>query len=464
MDATGKRDAVRAPTAVGRRHRPGGWAIVALAAVALHLAVFDRGLGGDGWASFAFLSSVLDDGDTYLENNHRGVMNGLLARPDGHVVMQYPPGVAVLDAVPVLLGRAAEAVLPAGWLAGGVVVPPVGPVSRRTFLEVAAIVAARNLAVLIGLAAIVAALRRLGHDDRRSAAAAALTFFAGPLVFYGLVGASHAPSFALASLLLLVLVRSDGEPADSLAVAAGALVGAAVLIRYSAVALLPAALLVPPRATRRRAVALALLGCVLPLAVLPPFWRLHHGQWWPLPYGGALEPTLAAPWNVLFAPQHGVAFFHPALLLALAGLVGAAWRARRGERHLPVIALLWIASVVTLHGWWSDWANPGGWGQRFVSDALPALALGFAALTAGRLKRVSLAAAAVGAALTWWLFFAAVGGLARAPAGHPWPQRPTDYAPLLDDPPSPAELRDALLRSSFLLRAATGIATAPPAP
>jgi hypothetical protein len=404
---------------------------------------------------------VLDDGDTHLENNHRGVMNGLLTRTDGHLVMQYPPGVPVLDAAPVLLARAADAALPPGLLDAGGVVPPVGQVPRRTFLEVAAIVVARNLAALLGLAVIAAALRRLGHDDRRTGVVVALTFFGGPLVFYGLVGASHAPSFAHAALLLWVLVRSEAEPSDRLALASGLLAGAAVLVRYSAVALLPAALLVRPAATRRRAVALALLGCALPLALLPPFWWLHHGQWWPLPYGGSLEATLAAPWNVLFAPQHGALFFHPALLLGAGGLAWAAWRGREGERRLHAIALLLLASVATLHGWWSDWANPGGWGQRFMTDALPALALGFAALAAGRWRRTTLAAAALGAAFTWWLFFAAVGGLARRPAGQPWPQRPADYAALLADPPSAVELRDALLRASFLLRTVSGTVRSP---
>ena len=446
----------------GRVGRPGYWAALALAAVALHLVVFDRGLGGDGWATFAFVESVLDDGDTFLENNHRGVRNGLLARPDGRLAMQYPPGVAVLDAVPVLLARAADAVLPDAWLGAGAAVPPVGPVSRRTFLEIAAIVAARNLAVLFGLAAVAAALRRLGHGDRVAAVAAALAFFAGPLVFYGLVGASHAPSFALAALLLLVLVRGEAAPSDRLALAAGSLVGAAVLVRYSAIALLPAALLIRPATSRLRSATLALLGCCLPLALLPPFWRLHHGRWLPLPYGGVLEPTIAAPWNVLFAPQHGVLFFHPALLLALAGMVWAVRRGGGGDRRLHAVGLLWVASVATLHGCWSDWANPGGWGQRFITDALPALALGFAALAEGRWRRVALAGAAAGAVLTWWLFFAAAGGLARIPAGHPWPQRLADYAPLVNDPPSPAELRDAALRASFLLRAVTGTAPVPP--
>jgi hypothetical protein len=463
MDATGERDAARAPATGRWRRHLGGWTIAVLAVVALHLAVFDRGLGGDGWATFAFLESVLDDHDTNLENNHRGVMNGLVARQDGHLVMQYPPGVAALDLVPLLLGRLADAMLPAGWLDAGIAVPPVGPVARRTFLEIAAIVAARNLAVLVGLALVAAALRRLGHDDWRTGAAAALTFFGGPLLFYGLVGASHAPSFAIASLLLWVLVRDEAEPGNRLALTAGALVGAAVLVRYSAVALLPAALLIRPATTRWRAAALVVLGCALPLALLPPFWRLHHGQWLPLPYGGTLEPTLAAPWNVLFAPQHGVLFFHPALLLAAAGLVWVSWRGATGERRIHRVALLWLLAVATLHGWWSDWANPGGWGQRFVTDALPALALGFALLlVARRARRLALGAAVAGAVFSWWLFFAAVGGLARPPAGHPWPQRLADYAPLFADPPSPAELRDALLHASFLLRTATD--TAPDLP
>lgn len=463
MDAAGERDAARAPATGGWRRRLGGWTIAALAVVALHLVVFDRGLGGDGWATFAFLESVLDDGDSYLENNHRGVMNGLVARPDGHLVMQYPPGVAALDLVPFLLGRLADATLPAGWLDAGIAVPPVGPVPRRTFLAIAAIVAARNLAVLVGLALVAAALRRLGHDDRRAGAAAALTFFGGPLLFYGLVGASHAPSFAFASLLLWVLVRSEAEPGDRLALTAGALVGAAALVRYSAVALLPAALLIRPATTRRRAAALVVLGCALPLALLPPFWRLHHGQWLPLPYGGTLEPTLAAPWNVLFAPQHGVLFFHPALLLAASALAWAWWCRAEGPRRLYGLVLLWVVSVATLHGWWSDWANPGGWGQRFVTDALPALALGFALLLAARrARRLALGAAVAGAVFSWWLFLAAVGGLVRPPVGHPWPQRLADYATLFADPPSPAELREALLRASFFLRTATDTAPDPP--
>src|SRR3954451_21375969 len=84
---------------------------VILLLAALHMLVFDRGLGGDGWASFAALESVVDDGDLWLENNLRGVTNGIVRGASGHRVMQYPPGIVALDLLPFLAGRAADAAL-----------------------------------------------------------------------------------------------------------------------------------------------------------------------------------------------------------------------------------------------------------------------------------------------------------------------------------------------------------------
>jgi len=39
---------------------------------------------------------------------HRGVLNGLVAGREGHLVSQYPPGIVILDAVPFLAGRALD--------------------------------------------------------------------------------------------------------------------------------------------------------------------------------------------------------------------------------------------------------------------------------------------------------------------------------------------------------------------
>jgi hypothetical protein len=413
--------------------------------------VFDRGLGGDGWAGFSLLASLVDDGDVWLENNHRGVMNGLLGTPAGHLVAQYPPGVAVLDALPFLAGRAADRLLPAGILADGGDLPPVGRVPRGAFLSAAFIVLARNAAALLGLLWTALALRRLGLPERRTAAAVALTFFGGPLIFYSLVGMTHAPTFALAALLLLLLVRQRETESLRLACAAGAVAGAAVLLRYSAVALIVPALFAM-RSLRGRAACT--LGFSLLLLPLPFWWHACFRSWLPPAYGGSWVITAASPWNVLFGPVHGLFLFHPALLCAAAGLA----LLDRNAKSWRWIAAVWFLAVAVLHGWWSESSNPGGYGQRFLIDALPALALGFAGWLrpgAFRLARTGLCLAA--ALAGWLLFFAAVGGLVPPPPVWPWPQRLGEYAHLLRHPPSLAEILTALRRSSFLIRGLGGL-------
>jgi hypothetical protein len=427
------------------------------------MVVFDRGLGGDGWATFAFLESAIEDRDLFLENNTHGVMNGLLPGPGGHLVMQYPPGVPLLDLAPFLVGRALDRLLPARWLASAAVVPPVGRVSRRVFLEVAAIVAARNVEVLLGLLALVVALRTMGFGERTAAAATALVFFGGPLVFYSLVGASHAPTFALAGLLLLVLVRDGGGADTRTAVLAGLIVGFATLMRYSACALLPVVLLATWARPPWRRWSAALVGFLLPLAILPAYFIVHYGRWAPIGYGGALHPTVASPWNVLFSGHHGLFVFHPALALAAVGLaLGCLAGSRSGRARLYRLSVVWFASVALLHGWWSEWANQGGYGQRFLIDALPPLALWFAhVLSLPRWRAVSIAALGVTVLAGYTLFFAAVGGLVRSPSGAPWPQTLADYEPLVRRPPSVDELRRGLVRASFSLRMLAGDASRP---
>jgi hypothetical protein len=336
-------------------------------------------------------------------------------------------------------------------------------VPRGVFFSAAAIVLARNAAVLLGLVAVAAALGRLGFGERTAALAAALTFFGGPLVFYSLVGMTHAPTFALAGLALLLLVRQRGEGGLGLAFAAGAVLGLATLVRFGAGAILAAAL--PAVAPARARLALA-AGFAAPLAVLPFYWWAATGEIHPPGYGGSWHLTAASPWNVLLSPRHGLFLFHPALLLAAAGLV-LALVARRGHPAPPAeppeaapatglapYALLWFLAVAFVNGGWSEWANEGGYGQRFLIDALPALALGFAALLArpgGRSWKLPALAAAT--AFGYLLFFGAVSGLAAAPDPHPWPQRLSDYGPLLADPPGPAALGQGLARASFLVRA-----------
>lgn len=425
-----------------------------LLAAALHMLVFDRGLGGDGWATFAALESLADDGDLWLDDDHRGVMNGLVGGAGGRLVMQYPPGVLLLDAAPFFAGRALDRLLPAGILGEGADLPPVGRVQRRVFLSAAAIVAARNAAVLLGLLWTVLALRRIGIPDRRAAAATALAFFGGPLIFYALVGMTHAPTFALAALLLLLLARQREAGSAWGAFAAGAVLGGAVLVRFGAVALLPAALLALMGGLRAWVSFGAGFG--LPLLVLPFWWQASFGRWLAPPYGGDWQFSLSSPWNVLLSPVHGLFLFHPALLFAAVGLLLAIRRERR-VTGWGVIALVWFLGVAVLHGGWSEWANTGGYGQRFLIDALPVLALGFAAWRAEIARPAWAWGPPVAAVLFGYgLFFAAVAGLVEPPAPYPWPQRLGDYSVLIEDPPGAADLRRGLGRASILLRALGG--------
>jgi hypothetical protein len=457
------------------------WLAAVLAAAALHMLVFDRGLGGDGWAGFAVLASLADDSDLWLENNDRGQVNGLIANAAGHLVSQYPPGGPLLDAAPFFAGRALDALLPHRLLAAGVDLPPLGRVPRGVFFSSAAIVLARNVETLLGLLWTAFALRRLGCGRRATAFGVALAFFGGPLIFYSLVGMTHAPAFALASLLLLLLVRHRQAPGARSALGAGLTLGAAVLVRYDAAALLAPALLalrgVPaahdlPRIARRWAGVFA-LGLALPLLALPPWWRACFGSWLPPAYGGRVQLSFASPWNVLFSPVHGMAWFHPALLIAVLGLAFGGCRCRLRLHASQVeedwrawrwIALAWFLVVALLHGWWSEWANLGGYGQRFLCDALPVLALGFAWLAArlmvaGRVtKSLGVGSCLAAAAIGYGLFFAAVGGLAAAPPPFPWPLRLTDYARLAQQPPGAApsgeigELGHAFCRASYTAR------------
>jgi hypothetical protein len=440
---------------------------------ALHMLAFDRGLGGDGWAGFAALESLVDDFDLHLENNLRGVVNGIVPAPGGHLVMQYPPGILLLDLPPFLAGRAADVLLPNRWLARSADLPPLGRVPRRVFLEAAAIVLARNLATLLGLFWLALALRGLGRAEGAVAAAVAATFFGGPLLFYSLVGMTHAPSFALASLLFLLLVRyrQAGEAGECgeggrfrLALAAGGVLGLATLVRYGAVGLLPAALLaVLPRGDhpRPRNTALALgtfgAGFILPLLLLPLYWHAATDSWSPTGYGGSWRVTLASPWNVLLSPHHGLFVFHPALLLAALGLAWAAGiELRRREPGMGTVALLGFLGIAVLHGWWSEWANPGGYGQRFLIDALPALGLGFASILGAPPRQVWRTALATATIFGYLLFFTAVACLVPPPLPYPWPQRLTDYRTLLTAPPGLAEIWEGLKRASLPVRVVFG--------
>jgi len=119
---------------------------------------------------------------------------------------------------------------------------------------------------------------------------------------------------------------------------------------------------------------------------------------------------------------------------------------------MGTVALLGFLGIAVLHGGWSEWANPWGYGQRFLIDALPFLGLGFARVLAARPRWAWRGTLALATAFGYVLFFTAVAGLIPPPAPYPWPQRLTDYRSLLSHPPGPAEIWAGMQRASLLVR------------
>jgi hypothetical protein len=244
---------------------------------------------------------------------------------------------------------------------------------------------------------------------------------------------------------------------NRLAFAAGAVLGLATLVRYGAVGLLPAAALAVASGSGRSRLPRLLAfgtGFLLPLLLLPLYWHAGSGVWGPPGYGGVWRLTLGSPWNVLLSPRHGLFLFHPALLLAGLGLAWATWaELRQRAPGMGTVALFGFLGIAVLHGWWSEWANPGGYGQRFLTDALPALGLGFAQILSARPTGLWKAILAAATFFGYILFFTAVAGLVPPPPPYPWPQRLADYRPLLTAPPGPAEIWRGMKRASLPVRA-----------
>jgi hypothetical protein len=142
------------------------------------------------------------------------------------------------------------------------------------------------------------------------------------------------------------------------------------------------------------AVPLLLLGAYQAVAFGAPWRTGYAGQ--AFGFGAHVGPGLI---GVLCSPTRGLLTYVPWVLLAAAGL---ALGARR--EPLAAAALAGATSIVLIHACWNDW--PGGWGYgpRLVTDALPLLAFGLAALMIDRSRpRWTIPTLVVTAVFAAWL-------------------------------------------------------------
>ncbi len=358
-------------------------------------------LGTDGFGYFAYLPSIVIDGDVDLSNQYTALGQGNAAQftrrtPIGRVNDPWPVGAALLWLPFFLLAHALAIVLN---LAG------VGIRLDGCGYWYQAFVISGNIAY--GGAALL-----LTYSIARRLATASsalwgtvLVGFAGNLVYYLTAEASMAhavAAFAVSLFYAVWLAEREGAGAAR-SVRLGGLVGLIALVRPQDLILvaIPLALELTGRvraprdgrSTASRAtvfhhvlvMALAAVVVCSPQLVVS---QALYGAWWRTPQLSVRRAGLTLfNWSsphladVLVSATRGVFVWHPIYALALVGAVPL-WRRHRA---MAVALVAGVAGEAYLLGAWFGWAQGHAFGGRAFISCLPLCAVGLASLLdAGR--------------------------------------------------------------------------------
>lgn len=345
--------------------------------------------GYDNTFNYLWLRSAMVDGDWDFRNDlaagntltpdHRAAALALPPTEAGRIPNKYGLGWAVLT-LPFYLG--ADAFVALGRATGLLTL-------ERDGFSAPYQVAVQTGHALLAVLALVLATRTIGRwlDDRRAAlAGVAAVWAASPLLYYQTVNLSmsHGAAFSLIAVLAFALERATATPADAAPgeplrvrwwLLAGAALGLAAITRFQ-LAVFGVVVLWATGRDWRTITRLALVAAgAAPFVLLQLWaWRVVYGRWLVFSYGVEGEgfhwsrPELA---NSLFSPWHGLFYWHPFLLVALAGLFAWAWT-RRGA------AIAWSGAVaLTLYvnaAWWCWWFASAFGNRGFDAALLPVMA------------------------------------------------------------------------------------------
>ncbi len=338
----------------------------------------------------------IDDGVWYIDDQRKyGVRFGpdTAKGPDGHLYPNKPPGTTVAAIVGVGAARSV-----ASWRDRELTLRDLTWWTRVFGSVVPTFVLATALH------------RRHARAFGAAAAAAAVLMLvlATPLLAYAHVLYGHALAAALLHVGLVRLVPAIGEPGLPAvrkyhALLGGALAGAAVAVEYAAVfAAIPIGVAIAARLRDREArgpAIAAVVGALVPIALLANYHRIAFGSPWATGYHHATEaefaakhaqgllglswPSVHGTWTQLLSPDGGLLFWAPTAVLAIAGLVwivreGGARRLEAGVHLGIVLVYLWVNASLSFEGGWRV-------GPRYFVIALPSLVMGWAALF-GRIR------------------------------------------------------------------------------
>ncbi len=380
--------------------------------------------GADEIEYFAYLRSFVFDHDLHFENEYRhfyerdpqglrGFRSTFLDRREeatGRPINFAPLGTALLWSPFFLLAHAG--VLLARGLGATV------PADGFSTPYVAAVCLASAFYAFLGLLLTHRILVRWARVGEAAATLSVLALWLGsPVLYYVTLapGFGHACSLFTVALLVFLFLRArdrEGEgvrPGDWALV--GAAVGLAALVREQdgLLIVIPGAWLLA-QLPRRPWVTLQRAAMVLATAALsftPQLlaYRALNGHLGPSRLVGR-KMSYASPHllEVLFDPGHGLFFWTPLLLLAVAGLVLALVRPATPEtRRLSMLLTLGLLAQVWINGCIESWSQAGAFGSRRFVGVTVVFAWGLAALVDRLLPRLGRApVAALLAVFVWW--------------------------------------------------------------
>lgn len=377
---------------------------------------------------YVYLASVVVDGDLDFRNQMEQFWD-TDAAPEldwprtatGLVPNKYPVGVALTLAPSFLVAHA---------LAHLGFAPPDGYSIPYQILNLAFILFLTWLAALLSDDLLV---RGFGLCPRLATLAIVLYWFGSPLLYYTFREPfmAHAISWFWVTLVVWLVWRlADPSLERSLALCLLPLLGlgcgmAVVTRATNAVILFPVLIHLVLAVARTRwdrvliGAGPVLLGGLIPILAQGITWYVLHGRWLVYSYGNEgfdwMRPVL---WQTLFSSRHGLFFWSPLLLGAMAGL-GWLLRSRTQQRRLLLslvagFLLLWYCNSA----WWCWWFGDACGGRAFLELSLLFI-LGLAGsceLIARASRRLRLTAVGLaGVAIAWNLVLLALYVLHRIP-------------------------------------------------
>jgi len=330
---------------------------------------------GDGLGYYAYVRSVLLQGDIDFVDEFRDHLYGARGLPDYRV--KTPTG---LVGNPFSIG---PAVLWAPFFMAGHVATFFTDDERsgysRPYIE--AVLIGTQIFALAGILLTYRIVRRLLPDAPAFAAVLGL-WLASPLVdYFKREGSmSHAHSVFAVSLFLYLFIRSAGRRTPLGWIALGAAGGLVFLVRWqdATFCLLPAIDLVAGKRFREALGDAYLYASSFLLVALPQLlvFKILYGGWLTIPQGGNfinLVPTFT--WEVLFSTNHGLLLWHPVFVICLVGLI---WGFKQGLPHFHLMLagfLMQLFVNASISQWWAGHAYGG---RRFLG-CFSLMAVGLAA-------------------------------------------------------------------------------------